>query len=115
MSPKEAAQIDDSDSQYHLYFSKGVTLKQQGEFYLAIEFFNKATREAEKKRYLDKKLDALIHLGIVYWDIGELSLSSKKFAEALNIAQELKNKEKTDFCRSALLIYERYNEAKEFR
>lgn len=115
LSSKEAAQIDDSDSQYHLYFSKGVTLKQQGEFYLAIEFFNKATTEAEKKRHLAKKLDALIHLGIAYWDIGELSLSSKKFAEALNIAQELKNNEKTDFCRSALLIYERYNEAKEFR
>lgn len=99
----------------NFYLTQGEEHRRNGEFQQSIELFEKALLLADRHHDKNVKLDSLINLGTLYWNIGELELSSKKYSKALAIAQQLKDDSKIIFCSTALLIYENYNRGKEYR
>ena len=104
-----------ADIKYKNYFSAGEGYKRNGEFDKAIDFFYKAFYVAHENRNAVGKLDSLMNLGLMYWNIGELQQSSDKYAQALSLARILQIKEKIDLSQAALSIYDHYTQAKNER
>jgi CHAT domain-containing protein len=100
--------------QFSELFRTGEDLRLKGEYEEAIKQFERALFLAQKTANEEAKLDSLLKLGILYWNIGKLKESTDKYGQALLIAQRLQLKEKTNFCLTMLKIYDYYRKAKDY-
>ena len=63
----------------------------------------------------EKEGEVLIKLGLLYWNIGKLKVSSQYYNDALSIAQKNGLKKLKEECENALIIYSLYNQGKKYR
>lgn len=89
--------------------------RTEGDFSNAINAFISALSIAKKIGYEEGEVQCLTRLGLLYWNTGHLEESSKKYKQALSLAQTLNLKNKEEECQSAIEIYRLYKEGKEFR
>jgi CHAT domain-containing protein/Tfp pilus assembly protein PilF len=106
---------DRTSIQFSELFKTGEDLRLRGEYEEAIKQFERALFLAQKTGNEEAKLDSLLKLGILYWNIGEPKVSSDKYAQALLIAQKLQLKEKANLCLIAMEVYDYYTQAKNNR
>ena len=112
-------QSDDSSAifstEYSQIFLEAEKLQKEGEFEKAIEEFNKSREIAKKLSDKEKECRSLIKLGLLYWNVGKLKLSSQYYSDALAIAKESRLKKLEEKCQNSLKIYLLYNQGKKFR
>jgi CHAT domain-containing protein/Tfp pilus assembly protein PilF len=92
---------------------RGGIQRQSGEFLKAIETFREAYRLSEVQGDEPVRLDCLMNLAILDWDIGKVKESNDLFSQALGLSQRLGLKEKEARCAAYLEIYEAYINGKE--
>jgi CHAT domain-containing protein/Tfp pilus assembly protein PilF len=108
-------QKTNSEQEYTELFAQAEELRIEGNFNKSIELFDNALKLTQKSKDEKKQCEILQKLGILFWNKGKLEDSTKKFEQALLLAQKLNLKKALEFSKTALEIYKLYNEAKEFR
>jgi len=111
-SDNSSAILSDRYSQLTL---EAEELQINGEFEKAIEVFNKSMKIAKEISDREKECNALIKLGLLYWNIGKLKISSKYYSEANSLAKANNFIEFKGHCQNALEIYSLYNQGKNYR
>ncbi|MGB3862989.1 MAG: CHAT domain-containing protein [Candidatus Aminicenantaceae bacterium] len=97
------------------YLKEAEELQKNGEFAEAIEIINKSLALIKTNSAKEKECDHLIKLGLLYWNLGQMSTSTEKYQAALKIAKKNGLKKQDLESQSALDIYSHYVEAKELR
>ena len=103
------------EENYSEFSIQGEKLKRQGQFKKSIESFKRALLTATNQNDSKNKLESLLELGILYWNIGEYDKSLEFYQKAFLTAEELGLKERMDEIFNYWQIYRLYNEAKEYR
>jgi len=101
--------------QYTKYFNQGENLRLQGEYEKSIEALENSIDIAKRINNKTNEMNSLQKLGLLYWNIGQLEKSLELYQQAGIIAEELNLKEKMEELSTFWLIYEFYNEGKEYR
>jgi CHAT domain-containing protein/Tfp pilus assembly protein PilF len=104
-----------SSDQYSKLFHEAEEFQKNGEFEKAIEIFTQSREIAKNISDKEKECDALIKLGLLYWNIGKLKISSKYYSDALSLAKENDLKSLEIRCQNVLEIYSLYNQGKKYR
>jgi CHAT domain-containing protein len=123
LSPPIHPQIADSSdnstkflsNKYSQISSEAEELQHKGEFEKSIEMFSKSREIARKMSDREKEGEALVKLGLLYWNIGKLKESSQYYNDALSIIQKNGLKKLKEECENALRIYSLYNQGKKYR
>ena len=97
------------------YFKKAEELQKNGEFLEAVEIINKSLALIKTNPDKERECDHLIKLGLLYWNLGQMSTSTEKYQEALKLAKKYGLKKQELECQRTLEIYSHYVEAKKFR
>ena len=108
-----AAASPQSDSAFQNKINQGSALRQQGEFHKAIAMFDDALRLAGARGDARARLECLMNLGILYWDIGKVKDSDEIYRQALFLSQKLGLKDREAQCATYLKIYGAYVRGKE--
>jgi len=103
-----------SEQEYTELFAQAEELRIEGNFDKSIELFDAALRLAQKSKDEKKQCEILQKLGILYWNIGQLSDSTNRFEQAQILAKEVDLKEAKEKTNAALKIHKLYNEGKAF-
>jgi CHAT domain-containing protein/Tfp pilus assembly protein PilF len=90
----------------------GSSLRHRGEFYKAITAFDEALQIASKLDDGRSQLDCLMQLGVLHWNIGEVSESTLFYRKALSLSQKLGQKDLEAECAAYIKIYETYIQGK---
>jgi len=90
-------------------------LRINGEFEKAIEVFDKSLELAKEIPDKEKECEALIKLGLMYWNIGKIKISSQHYRNALSIAKSHNLKHQEEYIQKSLKIYSLYNLGKKYR
>ncbi len=101
--------------QYSKLFHEAEEFQKNGEFEMAIEIFAQTKKIAKNFSYKEKECDALIKLGLLYWNIGKLEISLKYFSDAQSLAKEIGMQNLEEKCKNSLEIYSLYNQGKKYR
>ncbi len=105
----------DTKQEYSRLFTKAENLRLEGEFKKSIELFNKTILIAKKNHNKKEEYKSILKLGLLYWNVGQLKESSRKYKQALSLLQNLELKKLQDECQDSLEIYRMYNDGKKFR
>ena len=100
---------------YSEYFNQGENFRVQGNYGKSIEFFRKALSLAHKNNDKKNKVESLVKLGVLYWNIGQLDRSFDIYEEALFLVEKAKITEKKEEVLSYIQIYEFYQAGKDYR
>ena len=100
---------------YHSSVQKGDTARAKGEFFEAIQHFSVAYDMVQKLTDHKKEEVCLVNLGMLFWNIGEISESSNFFKKAYQASKKAKNNTSISFCKMALTIIELYELGKRLR
>lgn len=109
-SPKSSLEEKQSE-----YFNQAEKLKVQGDYEKSIDFFKKALSIARKNNDEISEVEALIKIGILYWNLGEVERSFGIHKEALSLAEKIRMTEKKEEIHNFMKIYELYQAGKESR
>ncbi len=90
-------------------------LQRNGRFAEAVEIINRSLALIKTNPDTEKECGYLIKLGLLYWNLGQMSTSTEKYQAALLIAKKHGLKRQEHESQSALDIYSHYVEAKELR
>ena len=101
--------------QYIESFKQGDAFRFQGDYEKAIEFFNKSLQFASRAAEQKNRINSLIKLGLVYWNVGDLKKSDEFYNEALSLAKNSNLKEIENEVLIFIEIYELYKEGKNYR
>ena len=108
-----AAGSPQSDSAFQNEINQGSALRQQGEFHKAIAVFDDALRLAGARGDARARLECLMNLGILYWDIGKVKDSDGIYRQALFLSQKLGLQDREAQCNAYVRIYKAYVRGKE--
>jgi CHAT domain-containing protein/Tfp pilus assembly protein PilF len=104
-----------SSDRYSQLTQEAKELQSKGEFEKAIEVFEESMEIAKETPDRKKECNALIKLGLMYWNIGKLKISSQYYLDAQSIAKTNSLKNLEEICKNALEIYSLYNQGKKYR
>ena len=93
----------------------GAMLRARGDFSQAIKKNEDALRRSKDRATEGYELTALIQLGILNWNIGEMQESHLYFERALTSAKNQKSSRNEAYCNDAERIYQLYIQAKDKR
>jgi len=113
----KSSPITDSvlEENYSEFSNQGKKFKHQGHYEKSIESFKRALLVATNQNDLENKLESLLKLGILYWNIGQLDESLEFYQKAFLAAEELKLKKRMDEIFNYWEVYRLYKEAKGYR
>ena len=111
----ESAKIRPSTREIQNILDDGAKLRMSGEFYRAIRKFEDALYRSKLIYSADNERTALIQLGILNWNIGEMQKSHLYFEQALSLAKIDRSGQVESYCRDAERIFHLYTRAKEMR
>jgi CHAT domain-containing protein/tetratricopeptide (TPR) repeat protein len=117
-SIEKNSQNADLQFQLNTYFQhskQAAEFRSYGDFKSAIDSFTEALQIAKKIPDKEKECYSLLKLGLMYWNVGNLKISSNYYSEALSIAKILDLKKCQYESQAALDIYSLYNQGKKFR
>jgi len=89
--------------------------KSDGDYEKAIELLKKSLEYAKKIPDGEKECTTLLNLGLMYWNVGKLDVSSDYYSEALSRAKKLNLEAQKYESQTALDIYSLYETGKKFR
>ena len=110
-----SAFIKEIESQYFQFFNQAEEYRLTGEFEKSIELFEKSFQRAEKMHDSKKECIALTKLGLLYWNTGNLNMSTEKYSSAIAIAEKFNLNKQQEEIKNALEIFNLYSEGKNFR
>jgi len=96
-------------------FQEGEQFRQKGDYDKSIAAYIKSLRLLTQKKNGDIELEAMIGLGLAYWNAGSLNESTDFYNRALALAKKLGKDERADYCSLCLEIYKHYQQGKELR
>ena len=99
---------------YSQFIHKAEELRANGEFEKAIDVFDKSLNISKEIPDPEKECNALMKLGLMYWNIGKLKISSQYYSEAKSLAKANNLIDFEEHCQKALEIYSLYNHGKNF-
>jgi len=113
----KSSPITDSvlEENYSEFSNQGEKFKHQGHYERSIESYKRALLVATNQNDLENKLESLLKLGILYWNIGQLDESLEFYQKAFLAAEELKLKKRMDEIFNYWEVYRLYKEAKGYR
>jgi CHAT domain-containing protein/Tfp pilus assembly protein PilF len=97
------------------YFKEAEELQKNGKFAEAVEIINKSLTLDKTNLDKEKESDHLLKLGLLYWNLGQMSTSTEKYQAALKISKKYALKKQELESQHALDIYSHYVEAKRLR
>ncbi len=97
------------------YFKEAEELQKNGKFAEAVEIINKSLTLDKTNLDKEKESDHLLKLGLLYWNLGQMSISTEKYQAALKISKKYGLKKQELESQHALDIYSHYVEAKKLR
>jgi CHAT domain-containing protein len=109
------SQTFDSEEKYSEHFSLGENSKLKGDYKESIEYFDKALSLAKKNNYKKGKIESLIKLGLLNWNIGQMKKSISILEKALSVTEKSQMNEKKDEVSEYIQIFEFYQAAKDYR
>ena len=95
-------------SEIEARMKEGSDLRQQGEFYEALEAFDKAYELAKTSSDTKAQLTCLLCLGTLNWDIGKIQESDRFYRQAMGLSQEFGLREEEAQCAAYIKICESY-------
>ena len=107
--------IKEIESQYFQFSNQAEQYRLAGEFEKSIDLFEKSFQTAEKMHDSEKECIALMKLGLLYWNTGNLNISTEKYSSALAIAEKFNLNKQQEEIKNALEIFNLYSEGKNFR
>jgi CHAT domain-containing protein/Tfp pilus assembly protein PilF len=111
----EPANIQSGSDEVQHMLADGAILRTSGDFSHAIKKFEDALRRSKERSSVGDELTALIQLGILNWNIGEMQKSHIYFEQALALAKIEKSSRDEAYCNGAERINRLYTQAKEKR
>lgn len=108
---KEFSTVHDSDQ----YFREAEELLKHGKFAEAVDMVKKSLTLIKSSSDKEKECEYLLKLGLLYWNLGELSTSTEYYQAALKVAKKYGLKKQELEGQLALAIYSHYSEAKRLR
>jgi len=97
------------------YFDQAEKLKLQGDYEKSIELFNKALSLARKNNDKEIEVEALIKIGILCWNLGDLEESFNNHRKAFSLAEKAKFAKKKEEINNFLQIRVLYKTGKDSR
>lgn len=94
-------------------FRQGEKLRREGNYDQSIKFFQTALSLAQENDDRKSEVECLIHLGILYWNIGQLPESLNFLKKALALSEKIKWVEKKDEILIYIQIHEFYQAGKD--
>ncbi len=105
----------DSKKKYSEYFNQGENLKLKGDYEESIKYFEKALSQARKNNDKKNEINSLIKLGVLNWNIGQMSKSINTFREALSVTEKSQIDQKKNEVADYIQIYEFYKAGKAYQ
>ena len=112
--PALQAAVSEAD-EFTEYFHQGERLQTQGDFQNAVEEFRKALVHARKNQNNSNQIAALIQLGILHWNTGDLDDSQAMHKQALAVTARTDKKERQAEIQTYLEIHRLYQAGKSLR
>lgn len=100
------------------YFSlldSGEKSLNQGNFRSAIEAYKQALLWAREELSVQEEIRCYMRLGLLHWNIGQMSKSSEYYKKACSLSIRFKQVEEIEECQTYLEIYCAYTEGKKYR
>ncbi len=105
----------EEDSIFDKQFQTGTQLKTSGNYSLALEHFHKALTAATNDADAVSESAALLEIGILNWNLGNMDKSLKIFEHAYQVAQKQGLDSYLNLAEKSIIIHRLYSRAKEFR
>ena len=109
------AEGETEEARYLSLYGSGEALRQAGDFRNAIRSFEDALALAIDRRDSGGRLDCLLSLGILRWNIGQMDEAASRHAQAMSLSRELKLAPQISACSKILQIHGFYKNGKERR
>ncbi len=104
-----------SESRYSQFFREGGIHKKNGDFDQAVQAYEAALSQARTLKNPEKQCQTLLELGLVFWNLGNLSESTRLLESALHIAQTHSLSACREKSKTYLEIYRLYTLGKDYR
>jgi len=108
-----ASETKSKNPEWQAFYQQAKQEKANGQFLRAIDLLKKYISEANENS--NERINGLIDLAILYWDIGDLNESNGLYASAAELSNNLGQKEKEEFALRAQEIYHLYQDGKSYR
>jgi len=100
---------------YSEFFKQGENFRLQGDYKESIKFFESSLAAAKKIENKTYKIESLLKLGLLYWNIGQLEKSLDFYKETLSLVNKINSKEKKQEILNCIEVYKLYRAGKEYR
>jgi len=104
----------DPKQDFSQYFSQGEQARAQGKYEESIELFKEALASARKNQDHPAEMEALVKIGLLYWNTGELPDSQNFYQQALSAAEKAALTEKKEEIEKYIQIHNLYQDGKEY-
>src|SRR4030067_1774030 len=84
------SQGETQEAKYLTLSQKAIALRQAGDFRKAIQVLENALVLAKAQKDSKGRLDCLMSLGILHWNIGQMTEAAAFHAQALSLSRELR-------------------------
>jgi tetratricopeptide (TPR) repeat protein len=91
-SLKAFKELDDVKGTITSYFNLGIIKKKESDFNQALIYFKKGTNKAIESSYTESILKGLSYVGEIFVYLGEMNEAKETYIKALNIAENIKEK-----------------------
>jgi len=102
-----------SEDKYSEYFNLGENLRLKGDYKGSIECFEKSLDLARKNDDKKAEIDSLIKLGLLNWNIGNVTKSKEDYDEAFSVAEKAQIDQKKNEVSDYIQIHKFYQDAKD--
>ncbi|OGD19796.1 MAG: hypothetical protein A2W03_17510 [Candidatus Aminicenantes bacterium RBG_16_63_16] len=106
------SQGETQEAKYLTLSQKAIALRQAGDFRKAIQVLENALVLAKAQKDSKGRLDCLMSLGILHWNIGQMTESAAFHAQALSLSRELRIPTQISACSKILQIHDLYGSGK---
>ena len=114
-SVRESAAIQKPSDELQEILADGAKLRISGDFRKAIKNYEAALNQSKALSSVGDEREALVQLGILNWNIGEMQRSHLYFEQALALSKFIKPSRDESFCIGAERIHQLYSLAKDKR